>query len=69
MRCEQVSGTKVQRLVYLLGLDERQETEAEPKGEEMAEFSEPAARRGWEGSDRPTSAALIPLSGPQPLRG
>ena len=69
MRCEEVLGTKVQRLVYLLCPDERQETEAEPRGEEMAEFSEPAAGRGWEGSDCPTSSALISLSVPQPLRG
>lgn len=39
IRCEQVLGTKVQRLVYLLCLGERQEAQEEPNGEEMAEFS------------------------------
>ena len=59
IRCEQVLGTKVQRLVYLLCLRERQEAQAEPNGEETAEFSEQEATwamgRGWEGSDHPHS--------------
>lgn len=66
-------GTKAQRLIYLPCYGERQEAEAKPHGEKMAEFSEQEATWATGEAGRvqtipppPAAMSHTPLPSPQP---